>query len=105
MASPTRPTDPAAPLKAHLQRGLKATPLCLAVIGWLCDIRAASPYLAEVRRTPEGQVALRFSDETRAEPFGPLLEFLGQITIICQSLRLSDTETRALVALARQRLG
>lgn len=96
--------DPRLLLQAHLQRGVKASPLCVAVIGWLCGVRT-NPFLADIRRSADGQVLVRLSGEKTMEPVCSFLEFLDQIRIICESLRLSQPQTMQIVALARQWLG
>ncbi len=96
--------DPRLLLQAHLQRGVKASPLCVAVIGWLCGVKT-DPFLADIRRSAEGQVLVRMSGEKHLEPVCSFLEFLDQIRIICESLRLSQSQTMQIVALARQWLG
>lgn len=91
-------------LKRRLADGLKATPVCLAVIGWLCDT-PTEPAVAEIRRTAEGLVWLRLSDEARMEPLCSFLDFLAQVRIIGASLELTEEQTRQIVAWTRQRLG
>ncbi len=91
-------------LKSRLRGGVKATPLCLAVIGWLCET-PTEPAIAEIRRNAEGLVWLRLSDETRMEPLCSFLDFLSQVRIICQSLTLTEAQTQHMIAWTRQRLG
>lgn len=91
-------------LHARLRQGVKASPLCRAVMGWLCDTRT-DPAIADIRRTAEGRIWLRLSDEGTLEPLCTFLEFLDQIRIVCESLRMTDEQTRQMVAWARQRLG
>ncbi len=96
--------DPRAFLQSCLERGVKASPLCIAVIGWLCGVKT-NPFIADIRRTPDGQVLLRLSGERSAEPVCSFLEFLDQIRIIGDSLGLPQAQTMQLVAWARQWLG
>jgi len=96
--------DPRAFLQSCLERGVKASPLCIAVIGWLCGVKT-NPFIAEIRRTSDGQVLLRLSGERSAEPVCSFLEFLDQIRIIGDSLGLPQAQTMQLVAWARQWLG
>jgi len=91
-------------LKSRLAAGVKATPLCLAVIGWLCET-PTEPAIAEIRRNAEGLVWLRLSDETRMEPLCSFLDFLAQVRIISASLQMTETQTQHLIAWTRQRLG
>ncbi len=91
-------------LKDRLAAGVKATPLCIAVIGWLCET-PTDPAIAEIRRNAEGLVWLRLSDESRMEPLCSFLEFLSQVRIISASLQMTEEQTQHLVAWTRQRLG
>ena len=91
-------------LKSRLAAGVKVTPVCLAVIGWLCEA-PTDPAVAEIKRTGEGRVWLRLSDETRMEPLCSFLDFLSQVRIIGHSLKLSEAQTQHLIAWTRQRLG
>ena len=91
-------------LKDRLGQGLKATPLCLAVIGWLCAT-PTEPAIAEIQRNAEGLVWLRLSDESRMEPLCSFLDFLSQVRIISASLHMTEEQTQHLVAWTRQRLG
>ena len=104
MPADPRAEDPRALLRSHLERGVKASPLCVAVIGWLCGV-PTDPFIADIRRSPDGQVVLRLSGEKSAEPACSFLEFLDQIRIIGESLGLPQPQTMQLVSWARQWLG
>lgn len=91
-------------LRSRLRQGLKATPLCLAIIGWLCDT-PTDPSVAEIRLHPDGQVWLRLSDEVTLEPLCPSIQFLQQVSIICQSVGMTQGQTRATVTWAGEKLG
>ncbi len=91
-------------LQSCLERGVKASPLCVAVIGWLCGV-PTDPFIADIRRSPDGQVLLRLSGERAATPVCSFLEFLDQIRIIGESLGLPQAQTMQLVAWAREWLG
>ena len=67
-------------LKSRLAAGVKVTPVCLAVIGWLCET-PTDPAIAEIRRTDEGRIWLRLTDESRMEPLCSFLDFLSQVRI------------------------
>ncbi len=84
-------------LKSRLAAGVKATPLCLAVIGWLCET-PTEPAIAEIRRNAEGLVWLRLSDETRMEPLCSFLDFLAQVRISSTSLQMTVGVTQLLPA-------
>ena len=59
----TRTIDARALMKASLKSGIKTTPLCQAIMGWLCGA-VTEPSVAEMRRSADGTVWLRLSDET-----------------------------------------
>lgn len=88
----------------RLKKGVRASPVCRAVMGWLSETRV-DPFVAEIRRSSDGQVLLRLSCEVTVEPLCTFLEFLDQVRVICESLNMSDEQTRHMVAWARERLG
>jgi len=104
MPAEPRAEDPRALLRSHLENGVKASPLCVAVIGWLCGV-PTDPFIADIHRSADGQVLLRLSGERSTEPLCSFLEFLDQIRIIGESLQMPQAQTMHLVALARQWLG
>ena len=91
-------------LKSRLEAGIKATPLCTAIIGWIADV-PTEPSVAEIRRSAEGDILLRLSDEETLEPLCTFFDFLKQIRTICQSLGLTEGQTARVAADVRQRLG
>ncbi len=91
-------------LKDRLTRGVTVTPVCLAILGWLCGT-PTDPAVAELQRSAEGRVWLRLTDEARMEPLCSFSEFLAQVRIIAASLSLTDPQTHALEIWTRQRLG
>ena len=91
-------------LKTRLEEGVKASPLCIAVIGWLTEVRT-EPYIADIRRSGEGRVWLRMSDEDVLSPLCSFYEFLGQVRIICQVVKMTEEQSAQIVSLARHRLG
>ena len=95
-------SDPIDTLRVCLQTGLKASPLCVAILGWLCDV-PTEPSVAQISLR-WGQVALRMSDEATPSPFGSLVEFLDQIRLACDSLGLTHAQTARVVSWARHRL-
>lgn len=94
--------DPRIILKARLLSGVRASDLCLAIMGWLSDT-FTEPRVMEAR-LGDGQVWLRLSNEQTLEPVCSFLDFLEQVRIICISLHLSEDQSAAVVAYARQRL-
>ena len=91
-------------LKARLEAGINATPLCVAITGWIADV-PTSPSVTEIRRSAEGDILLRLSDEDSAEPLCTFFEFLKQVRIICQSFGLSEAQTARVATEVRRRLG
>ncbi len=97
------PADALAVLRSRLRNGVRATPPCQAIMGWLCD-HPTVPAVAEINHHG-GHILLRLSDEPALEPLCSLLEFLGQVRTICQSLDMTEEQTRRTVAWAQRRLG
>ena len=91
-------------LRTRLSEGLKVSPLCLAVIGWLTEV-PTEPYILDIRRSAEGRVWLRLSDEDDLAPLCSFYEFLGQVRIICQAVKMSEEQSSQIVSLTRYRLG
>ena len=91
-------------LKARLERGINATPLCVAITGWIAEV-PTDPFVADIRRSGEGDILLRLSDEDSADPLCTFFEFLKQVRIICQSFGLSEAQTARVATGVRQRLG
>jgi hypothetical protein len=95
--------DARALIAGALSRGVRATPLCRAVMGWLCGA-PTEPSVAEIRRSADGWVWLRLSGESAATPLLSYLEFLDQVRVICRALRMSDDQTRQITGWAQMRL-
>lgn len=91
-------------LKSRLEAGIKATPLCTAIIGWIADV-PTEPSVADIRRSAEGDILLRLSEEKTSEPLCSFFEFLKQVRVICQSLGLNEAQTARVATEVRQRLG
>ena len=91
-------------LKARLEAGINATPLCVAITGWIANM-PTDPFVADIRRSAEGDILLRLSDEEISEPLCTFFQFLKQVRIICQSFGLSEAQTARVAAVVRQRLG
>jgi hypothetical protein len=90
-------------IRERLRGGVRASPLCLAVMGWL-SATPTEPYIADIRRTDEGRVWLRLSDEPELAPLCGFTQFLGQIEVICAALPLDEEQTQQVVAAVRARL-
>ena len=90
-------------LQAALARGARMTPLCRAVVGWLCEL-PTEPSIAEIRVGGDGRVRLRLSDEAYPEPISTFLEFLEQVHVLCVALGMTEEQTRHAVGWAQSRL-
>lgn len=93
-------------LRTHLMEGtLNATPLCVAVIGWLCDYQSTDPYLVAIHRTSDGQLMGQIGGDGGANEFlGTETVFLEQIEVVCQALKFSKAQTRRVRDEANRRL-
>ena len=89
-------------LRRRLEAGVKATPLCIAVIGWLCN-DPTDPFIAAIK-LQGNQVTLRLSNEPAAEPVCSLLDFLDQIRVVCEFMQLGAAQTSYVVTRARDLL-
>jgi hypothetical protein len=90
-------------LREALKGDVRVTPLCRAIMGWLCEAPTV-PSVAEIRVSGDGRVWLRLSDEAYPEPTGTFLEFLEQIRVLCLALGISEEQTRQAVGWAQFRL-
>jgi hypothetical protein len=90
-------------MKASLQSGVKTTPLCQAIMGWLCGA-VTEPSVAQMRRSADGIVWLRLSDEAALAPLCSYREFLDQLRIICASLHMTEEQERQIAGWAQMRL-
>lgn len=91
-------------LKTRLEAGVNATPLCVAITGWIADT-PTTPSVADIRRSAAGDILLRLSDEDTAEPLCSFFEFLKGVRVICQSFGLSESQTARVATEVRRRLG
>lgn len=89
-------------VRARLRQGVKATPLCIAIMGWLGETMTTPYATAVVLR--DGDVWVRLSNEDSPERVCSFLDFLSQVRVICVSLAMTETQTQQIVALARSRL-
>lgn len=101
--NPSASEEVRALLRGALARDVKMTPLCRAVVGWLCE-SPSEPSVAEIRVGGDGRVRLRLSDEAYPEPTGTFLEFLEQVRLLCEALGMTEAQTRQAVGLAQSRL-
>ena len=94
--------DPLELLRRRLEAGVRATPLCIAIIGWLCN-DPTDPFVAAME-LQHNQVALRLSNEPALEPLCSLLDFLDQVRVICRAFQFDAAQTGYVVTRARQLL-
>ncbi len=102
MPDPYLSENPLKILRVRLASGVKATPLCIAVIGWLCN-DPTDPFIAAIQ-LQGAQVFLRLSDESALEPACSLIDFLHQVKVICQFFEFDSAQTRYVVERVRQML-
>ena len=102
MPDPYLSDNPLEILRLRLATGVKATPLCLAIMGWLTNVPTV-PFVAAIVLQDE-QVTLRLSDEAAMEPLGSVGEFLDQVAVICHALRFDGAQTSYLLTRARDLL-
>ncbi len=102
MPDPYLAQNPLEILRRRLEDGIRATPLCVAIMGWLANVPTA-PFVASITLYGE-QVALRLSDESALEPLSSVGDFLDQIAVICQSLHFDAAQTSYLLTRARDLL-
>lgn len=102
MPAPNLPDDPLELLQLRLEAGVRVTPLCRAVMGWLANV-PTDPFVAAVALQGE-RVALRLSDEPALEPFGSVNKILDQVGVMCQALHFDPAQTSVLLTRARDLL-
>lgn len=96
-------TDARALIKDSLQNGVCVTPLCLAIMGWLCGV-STDPAVTEMRRSADGQIWLRLSNEAATEPLCSYREFLDQLKIIGAALGMTEEQNQQIAGWAQMRL-
>ena len=97
--------DPIEKLKTSLfTQAISATPIALAVLGWITGRAVTEPSIAELHATSDGFVLVRHSDETTAQPLCSLPDFLGQVRQLCEELDLTAGQAEKIVTLVQKRL-
>lgn len=97
--------DPIEKLKSHIfTQAINATPIALAVLGWITDMTVTEPRIEELHVTSDGFVLVRHSDETTAQMLCSLLDFLVQTRQLCDELGLTTEQAEKVVKIVQQRL-
>ena len=98
--------DPIERLKtAVFTQAISANPVALAVLGWITDMTVTEPRIEELHATADGFVMVRHSDETTAQTFCSLPDFLGQVGQLCSEIGLTESQVERVVATVRKRVG
>ena len=98
--------DPNEKLKTCLfTQAISASPVALAVLGWITDMTVTEPRIEELHATSDGFIMVRHSDEVVAEVFGSLPDFLGQVRQLCEEVGLTAGQAEKVTAAVRKRLG
>jgi len=98
--------DPIEKLKTSIfSQAINATPIALAVLGWITDMTVTEPRIEELHATSDGFVLVRHSDEPTAQMLCSLPDFLGQVRQLCEELGLTTEQAEKVVALVHGRLG
>ena len=98
--------DPIEKLKTSIfSQAINATPIALAVLGWITDMTVTEPRIEELHATTDGFVLVRHSDETTARLLCSVIDFLGQVRQLCVEIGLTKEQAEKVVRLVRGRLG
>ena len=98
--------DPVEKLKTSVfSQAINATPIALAVLGWITDMTVTEPRIEELHATTDGFVLVRHSDETSANLLCSLPDFLGQVRQLCVELGLTEEQAEKVVVGVQGRLG
>ena len=98
--------DPIEKLKTSIfSQAINATPIALAVLGWITDMPVTEPRIEEIHATSDGFVLVRHSDEATAQLLCSLPDFLGQVRQLCEELGLTVEQAEKVETLVRGRLG
>jgi len=98
--------DPIEKLKTSVfSQAINATPIALAVLGWITDMTVTEPRIEELHATSNGFVLVRHSDEATARMLCSLPDFLAQVRQLCEELGLTAEQAEKVETLVRGRLG
>ena len=97
--------DPMEKLKsAVFSQAISASPIALAVLGWITDMTVTEPRIEEIHATADGFVLVRHSDEMTAQILCTLPEFFGQVAQLCGELGLTAEQVEKVLGLVQRRL-
>ena len=97
--------DPMEKLKsAVFSQAINASPIALAVLGWITDMTVTEPRIEELHATADGFVLVRHSDETMAQMLCSLSDFLGQVRQLCMELGLTAEQVESILKMVQTRL-
>lgn len=97
--------DPMEKLKsAVFSQAISASPIALAVLGWITDMTVTEPHIEELHTTADGFVLVRHSDEMTAQTLCTLPDFLGQVAQLCEELGLTAGQAEKILEGVQRRL-
>ena|GEM_PF-4960931 len=98
--------DPIEKLKSHIfTQPINATPIALAVLGWITDMTVTEPRIEELHVTTDGFVLVRHCDEATAQMLCSRSDFLSQAGQLCLELGLTADQVEKVVGVVERRLG
>ena len=97
--------DPIEKLKSHIfSQAINATPIALAVLGWIVDMTITKPSIEELHATSDGFILVRHSDENTVQMLCSRPDFLAQTRQLCVELGLTEEQAEKVVKIVQQRL-
>lgn len=97
--------DPIEKLKSHIfTQAINASPIALAVLGWITDMTVTEPRIEELHTTSDGFVLVRHSDETTAQMLCSLPDFLAQTRQLCLELGLTADQAEKVEEIVERRM-
>jgi hypothetical protein len=97
--------DPIEKLKSHVfSQAINATPIALAVLGWVVGMTITEPSIEELYATSDGFILVRHSDETTAQMLCSQPDFIAQVGQLCEELGLTAGQAEKVVGIVQRRL-
>ena len=97
--------DPMEKLKSAIfSQAISASPIALAVLGWITGMTVTEPRIEELHATADGFVLVRHSDEMTAQMLCSLPDFLGQVSQLCGELGLTASQAEKILEEVQRRL-
>ena len=98
--------DPIGKLRtAVFSQAINASPMALAVLGWITDMTITEPRIEELHATSDGFVLVRHSDEATAQVLCSRQDFLSQVGQLCVELGLTAGQAEKVAGIVQGRLG